>query len=119
MAPTDEEAVATARPYLEGKYAAYVEWGQSEVLPEGDTLRRAWAELTEGGRFVIGSPQTCAALIAEHVERLGVDEVICRVQWPGMPQRDALRSLRLLAEEVLPAVHARATHPPAAARGPA
>jgi len=108
VAPTDEEALTAARPHLESKYQAYVDWGQSEVLPQGDTLRRAWEELTGGGRFVVGSPETCATLLAEHVERLGVGEVLCRVHWPGMPQREALRSLRLLAAEVLPAVRAGA-----------
>lgn len=107
VAPTDQEAIETARPYLEGKYEAYVDWGQSEVLPPGDTLRREWEELTGGGRFVLGSPATCAAQISEHVDRLGVDHLICRVQWPGMPQEAVLRSLRLLAEAVLPAVVSR------------
>ncbi|QEC48419.1 LLM class flavin-dependent oxidoreductase [Baekduia soli] len=102
VAETDEAALAAARPYLEGKYDAYVAWGQSDVLPEGDTLRRAFAELTAGGRFVIGSPQTCAAILAEHVARLGVDHIICRAQWPGMPQEHVLRTLRLLAHEVAP-----------------
>ena len=102
VAPTDAEALAAARPYLQGKYEAYVDWGQSEVLPPGDTLRRAFEELTGGGRFVLGSPATCAALLAEHVDRLGADHIVCRAQWPGMPQEHVLRTLRLLAEEVLP-----------------
>lgn len=106
VAESDEAAMDAARPYLKGKYEAYVQWGQSEVLPGGDTLRREWAQLTAGGRFIIGSPETCAAQIGEHVERLGIDHLICRVQWPGMPQADVLRTLRLLATEVLPTVQA-------------
>ena len=108
IAETDEAAMDAARPYLQGKYEAYVEWGQSEVLPGGDTLRREWEQLTGGGRFILGSPETCAAQIRAHVERLGVDHLICRVQWPGMPQADVLRTLRLLATEALPAVRAAA-----------
>ncbi len=104
VAESDEAAMEAARPFLKGKYEAYVEWGQSEVLPGGDTLRREWAQLTGGGRFVLGSPETCAAQIRAHVDRLGVDHLICRVQWPGMPQADVLRTLRLLASEVLPAL---------------
>jgi alkanesulfonate monooxygenase SsuD/methylene tetrahydromethanopterin reductase-like flavin-dependent oxidoreductase (luciferase family) len=103
VAPTDEEAMAVAAAHLQDKYAAYVEWGQSDVMPGTDTLSRAWEELTAGGRFIIGSPETCARLIADHVERVGVTELICRVQWPGMDHALALRSLRLLAEEALPA----------------
>jgi alkanesulfonate monooxygenase SsuD/methylene tetrahydromethanopterin reductase-like flavin-dependent oxidoreductase (luciferase family) len=102
VAETDAAALAAARPYLQGKYEAYVDWGQSEVMPAGDTLRREWQELTGGGRFILGSPATCAAQLREHADRLGTDHVICRVQWPGMPQTDVLRTLRLLAGEVQP-----------------
>ena len=104
VAESDERAMRVARPYLEAKYSAYVAWGQSDVLPSGDTLRRQWEELTAGGRFVIGSPGTVAEMLREHERRLGADLVLCRVQWPGMPQEDALRSLTLLGEQVLPAL---------------
>jgi alkanesulfonate monooxygenase SsuD/methylene tetrahydromethanopterin reductase-like flavin-dependent oxidoreductase (luciferase family) len=107
VAATDEAAVEIARPYLKGKYDAYVEWGQSDVLPPTDTLRREFAELTAGGRFVLGSPETCVETLADHVDRLGADHFVCRLQWPGMPQRDVLSSMRLLAQEVLPALQAR------------
>jgi alkanesulfonate monooxygenase SsuD/methylene tetrahydromethanopterin reductase-like flavin-dependent oxidoreductase (luciferase family) len=107
VAATDEQALELARPYLKDKYDAYVEWGQSDVLPPADTLRREFAELTAGGRFVIGSPQTCAAILADHVDRLGADHFVCRLQWPGMPQQQVLHSMRLLAQEVLPALHER------------
>ncbi|HSK16709.1 MAG TPA: LLM class flavin-dependent oxidoreductase [Gaiellaceae bacterium] len=100
LAPTDEEALATARPYLAPKYAAYVDWGQGDVLPPTDTLRREWEEL-RAGRFLVGSPETAAAQIRE-LRGLGVTELVLRVQWPGMPQRDALRTLELLASDVLP-----------------
>jgi alkanesulfonate monooxygenase SsuD/methylene tetrahydromethanopterin reductase-like flavin-dependent oxidoreductase (luciferase family) len=104
---SDEAALEIARPHLKGKYDAYVDWGQSDVLPPTDTLRREFAELTAGGRFVIGSPETCVEILADHVGRLGADHFVCRLQWPGMPQRDVLASMRLLAQEVLPALRAR------------
>ena len=102
VAPSDEEALALARPYLTPKYAAYVDWGQSDVLPPSDTLRREWEEL-QAGRFIVGGPETAAAQIGA-LSDLGVTELILRVQWPGMPQRDALQTLDLLATEVLPRV---------------
>jgi len=104
VAPTGEEALRVARPYLHAKYEAYVDWGQSDVLPPADTLRRGFTELTAGGRFALGSPETCAAVLAEHVNRLGANHIVCRLQWPGMPQAQVLRSMRLLATQVLPAV---------------
>lgn len=107
VAVTDEAAVEIARPYLKSKYDAYVQWGQSDVLPRSDTLRREFDELTAGGRFVLGSPDTCVEILADHVARLGADHFVCRIQWPGMPQREVLSSMRLLAREVLPALRTR------------
>jgi alkanesulfonate monooxygenase SsuD/methylene tetrahydromethanopterin reductase-like flavin-dependent oxidoreductase (luciferase family) len=104
VAESDEEALACAAPYLKAKYESYVAWGQSEVLPEGDTLRREFDALTAGGRFILGSPESCATQLREHIERLGVDHIVVRVQWPGMPSEPALRSIRLLAGEVMPAL---------------
>jgi alkanesulfonate monooxygenase SsuD/methylene tetrahydromethanopterin reductase-like flavin-dependent oxidoreductase (luciferase family) len=115
VAETDERAMAIARPHLEGKYEAYVAWGQDEAMPGGDSLQQGWDALTGGGRFVLGSPETCARQIVELVTRLGVDHLVCRVQWPGMPQADALRTLRLLAEEVRPRVEAALSAPGSAA----
>ena len=55
---------------------------------------------------MLGSPQTCAAILADHIDRLRADHLVCKLQWPGMPQHEVLSSMRLLAQEVLPAVHA-------------
>lgn len=104
VAATDQAALEVARPYLKDMYDAYVDWGQSDVLPPADTLRREFADLTAGGRFVLGSPETCAATLSDHVDRLGADHFICRLQWPGMPQQQVLSSMRLLAQDVLPAL---------------
>ncbi len=100
VARTDDDALAVARPYLAPKYEAYVEWGQSDVLPPTDTLRRERDDLREG-RFIVGGPETAAAQIRA-LAALGVTELVLRVQWPGLPQRDALRTLELLASEVIP-----------------
>lgn len=103
VAATDEEALAVARPYLDRKYKAYVEWGQSDVLPPTDTLRREWEEL-RAGRFIIGGPETAAAQIREHRDRLGITHLLFRVQWPGLLHENAMRTLELLARDVLPRV---------------
>ena len=100
LAPTDEEAIAVAKPYLARKYEAYVDWGQSDVLPPTDTLRQEWDAL-HAGRFLLGGPETVLAQV-EALRTLGVTELVLRVQWPGLPQRDAMRTLELLASEVLP-----------------
>ncbi len=103
IAPTDEEALELARPHLDRKYRAYVDWGQSDVMPAGDTLRQEWETLRRG-RFIVGSPATALADALEHRDRLGLTQLIVRVQWPGLPPEHALRTLDLLAREVAPHV---------------
>jgi len=98
----DASALGAIRPFLEDKYKAYVQWGQSEVLPEGDTLRQGFEQLAGGGRFIVGGPETCARQLREHVERLGVTCFLCRFQWPGMPQELVLESMRRAAADVFP-----------------
>lgn len=87
--------------YLSPKYAAYVRWGQSEVMPEGDTLDRGWEDL-RAGRFLVGSPATVAGQLAELERRAGVTTLFLRAQWPGMDPAHTLRTIRLMAREVMP-----------------
>jgi alkanesulfonate monooxygenase SsuD/methylene tetrahydromethanopterin reductase-like flavin-dependent oxidoreductase (luciferase family) len=101
---SDEEAVRRARPFLVEKYATYMDWGQGEVLPKGDRLDAEWERLAAEDRFIVGSPQTCLRQALRHRDELGVTELICRVQWPGMPQDDALQAIELLGRGVLPAL---------------
>ena len=54
--------------------------------------------------FLLGDPGRVREAIARNRERLGVTTLIVRVQWPGMPQAQVLRSIRLLGEQVLPAL---------------
>ena len=100
VAATDEEAIAIARPHLGRKYETYVDWGQGDVLPPTDTLRQGWDAL-HARRFLLGSPETVLAQV-EALRTLGVTDLVLRVQWPGLPQLDAMRTLELLASEVLP-----------------
>lgn len=103
VAPTDAEALAVARPFLEPKYAAYVSWGQSEAMPTGDTLERAWDDL-RADRFLIGSPETVARDLRVLRDRVGATDLLVRVTWPGLPREHALRTIGLLGREVLPAL---------------
>jgi alkanesulfonate monooxygenase SsuD/methylene tetrahydromethanopterin reductase-like flavin-dependent oxidoreductase (luciferase family) len=100
LAAADEEAIAVAKPYLARKYEAYVDWGQSDVMAPSDTLRRDWEDL-HAGRFLLGSPETVLEQVRA-LGRLGVTELVVRVQWPGLPHDAAVRTLELLGREVLP-----------------
>jgi alkanesulfonate monooxygenase SsuD/methylene tetrahydromethanopterin reductase-like flavin-dependent oxidoreductase (luciferase family) len=95
VADTDEEAVAAARPFLEEKYAVYASWGQDA------RLATVWETLA-ADRFLVGSSETVLAGLEQHRERLGVTDLLCRIAWPGFDHRASMRTLELLAAEVLP-----------------
>jgi alkanesulfonate monooxygenase SsuD/methylene tetrahydromethanopterin reductase-like flavin-dependent oxidoreductase (luciferase family) len=54
-------------------------------------------------RFVIGGPERCIRQIRRFVDELGIDHVIFRLFFPGMPHDHIMAELRLLAGEVIPA----------------
>lgn len=101
VAPTRERALAEAGPYIAAKYRSFRDWGQDGVIPERAGFDLPFEEL-ERDRFILGDPEHCAAELARHVEELGVNHFIFRIQWPGMPQRLVRSSLELFTAEVAP-----------------
>jgi alkanesulfonate monooxygenase SsuD/methylene tetrahydromethanopterin reductase-like flavin-dependent oxidoreductase (luciferase family) len=55
------------------------------------------------GQAVVGDPEAVTERLARYAE-IGYTDVVLRLQWTGMPQEDVLRSIRLLGNEVLPAL---------------
>jgi len=101
VAPSDREALAEGRAFLERKYEAYRQWGQDEALPDGETFDLAIDDLAKN-RFVLGDPARVRDEIARYRERLGLTHIVFRLQWPGIERERVLRSIRLLGEKVLP-----------------
>jgi alkanesulfonate monooxygenase SsuD/methylene tetrahydromethanopterin reductase-like flavin-dependent oxidoreductase (luciferase family) len=54
-------------------------------------------------RFVVGTPDRCIEQIQSFRDTFGVEHLICRLYFPGMPHDHIMQELRLLAREVLPA----------------
>ena len=104
VAPSHEEAVETARPFLEAKYAAYAEWGQDRVLPGKESFRIAFDDLARD-RFILGTPDEVIAQIEERVRRLESNYLIFRMGWPGMEAAKILRVIDLVGRQVLPYFH--------------
>jgi alkanesulfonate monooxygenase SsuD/methylene tetrahydromethanopterin reductase-like flavin-dependent oxidoreductase (luciferase family) len=105
-APTREAALELARPYLSVKYEAYRAWGQDAALPDDETFDLPFDRLLEE-RFVIGTPDDCLRELTRWRDELGVDHFIFRPFWSGMPVDDALASMQLISDEVVPALRAR------------
>jgi alkanesulfonate monooxygenase SsuD/methylene tetrahydromethanopterin reductase-like flavin-dependent oxidoreductase (luciferase family) len=54
-------------------------------------------------RFLVGSPETVISQIQHFRESFGVDHLIFRLYFPGLPHAFIMDEIRLLAKEVLPA----------------
>ena len=96
-------ALEIAGPYLLGKYRDYAKWGQDKVMPDDTDFTRSLEELIRG-RFILGSPEDCYAELKPYWEELGSNHLIIRTHWAGMPLSPALQSMRLISDELLPAL---------------
>jgi alkanesulfonate monooxygenase SsuD/methylene tetrahydromethanopterin reductase-like flavin-dependent oxidoreductase (luciferase family) len=103
-------ALEQAGPYLGRKYQAYASWGQDAALPGEESFRKPLEELI-WDRFVIGSPEDCYEELRPCWEKLGVNYFIFRTDWAGMPLGLALSSMRLLSDELLPALRRLPANP--------
>jgi alkanesulfonate monooxygenase SsuD/methylene tetrahydromethanopterin reductase-like flavin-dependent oxidoreductase (luciferase family) len=86
-----KSAVEACRGPLEYKYAAYAAWELkgSTQMPFEEFVR---------DRFIIGDSAYVKDEIARYREALGVDHFVMRVQWPGLPQEQALGSISRLGQ---------------------
>ena len=113
VAPTDEEARADA----EGPERWYLDSFARSMRPDGlrglsETVRQQatasadrilalhWEEMVED-RLLIGSPETVRRKV-EELRALGVGELLCWMNFGGIPPEKARRSMQLFAEAVLP-----------------
>jgi len=95
-------AIELAGPYLQGKYRDYAKWGQDKVMPDKDEdFTQSFDELAKG-RFVLGSPEECYEQLKPYWEEFGVNHLLIRTNWAGMPLYNSLSSMRLISQELLP-----------------
>jgi alkanesulfonate monooxygenase SsuD/methylene tetrahydromethanopterin reductase-like flavin-dependent oxidoreductase (luciferase family) len=96
-------ALELAGPYLAGKYRDYASWGQDRVMPADESFDQELEDLVRD-RFVLGSPEECYEQLRPYWEELGVNHLVFRTHWVGMPLATALGSMRLISRELLPAL---------------
>lgn len=53
---------------------------------------------------IIGTPEECIETIKRYKDELPVNNLICRFKFPGISHEEAVRSMKLFVEKVLPAV---------------
>ena len=106
IAADDETAWEEVGPSLlyeyQDVYGDYDEIGHS-FESEG-TTEEAIEELREhaADRFIIGSPETAIAELERYREEVGIDDVILRMHFPGLDPEKSGKSMRLVAEKVMP-----------------
>ena len=105
LRPRSRRRAGAGRPFLRGKYADYARWGQDQAMPQDETFDQEFADLLRD-RFVLGSPEECFEQLRPYWEEFGVDHLVLRTHWAGMPAATALDSMRLISDELLPALHA-------------
>ena len=103
VAPSREEAIRLARPYLEAKYKAYRDWGQDKVMPASDHFNLDFEDLMKD-RFLFGSPAEVTEQILTLQRRFGVNTLILGIHWVGMPASLAMEQMQMISEQVFPAV---------------
>ncbi len=117
-AATEEEARKIAEApfmaYLDKTMEHFLQWGRGGDLPPGyewyaEASRKSqklgehmkFDYLAGNGMCLVGTPDT----ICENVKRYqeaGVTQVLCGTQFAGITQDQALSSMRLFAEQVIP-----------------
>jgi alkanesulfonate monooxygenase SsuD/methylene tetrahydromethanopterin reductase-like flavin-dependent oxidoreductase (luciferase family) len=104
IAATDAEAWQVAEAHLLAAYRdEYGNW-RHPIIGNDDAARVDSLEEMARDRFIIGSPESCIQQIARFVDALGINELILRLSFPGLPHERILAELRLLAGAVLPAL---------------
>ncbi|HLF04692.1 MAG TPA: LLM class flavin-dependent oxidoreductase [Dehalococcoidia bacterium] len=103
VAQDRETACLESQPYLGPKYQAYASWGQDKALPGQESFAVPYQDLARD-RFLLGSPEEVVQEIKRYEQTLGVNYLIFRMQWPGMPQAQVLRQIELMGREVIPLV---------------
>jgi alkanesulfonate monooxygenase SsuD/methylene tetrahydromethanopterin reductase-like flavin-dependent oxidoreductase (luciferase family) len=113
VAPTDAEALADAKEpqmwyrdsFIRSMSAEGLDGLHESVYRGAEaTIARlsaqTWENLLEDA-LIIGSPETVAGKIAQ-LEQIGVGEVVCWMNFGGIPPDKVRRSMRLFAREVIP-----------------
>ena len=104
IAESDEKARQLAEQHLLVSYRdeyASKQWKHPLIGAE-DSTPADQLEAISRDRFLLGSPDTVIMQLRRFQAAFGVDHLICRLYFPGIPHEFILNELRLLATEVLP-----------------
>ncbi|MGH7961494.1 MAG: LLM class flavin-dependent oxidoreductase, partial [Candidatus Binatia bacterium] len=102
VADTDEEALAVARSAHKDWYRSITKLWHDHNDHNVDRLF-AWEGAVEHETVIFGSPARVREQVARLVEGSGCNYMISAFAWGTLTHEQSLRSLRLFAQEVMPA----------------
>jgi probable F420-dependent oxidoreductase len=106
VSDNDDTAWQAGRESMINGYRNYLRWGHL-VDDEGKPIAPDRADLLEQivkERFTWGGPERCAADIEKLRETLRLDHLIMKMKFPGLSHQDAMKSIQLFGQKVLPRV---------------
>jgi probable F420-dependent oxidoreductase len=101
IAETEKEARTLAEEHIMVSYRREYAGGwkhpfiDASIATDLDTIKK--------DRFLIGTPDQVIRDLKPFVEQYGMNHLICRLFFPGMPHRHIMRELELISKEVMPA----------------
>jgi alkanesulfonate monooxygenase SsuD/methylene tetrahydromethanopterin reductase-like flavin-dependent oxidoreductase (luciferase family) len=107
VAETTAKAEAEARDGVMYLHAGmYGKWAKVRPLRDdkGDLVKDP-SEVTfesHRERFIIGDPDHCIREIKKYQSGIGMDHLVCWMQFPGIDPRKTEKSMRLFVKEVMP-----------------
>jgi alkanesulfonate monooxygenase SsuD/methylene tetrahydromethanopterin reductase-like flavin-dependent oxidoreductase (luciferase family) len=103
IADTRERAWELAEKYVMVNYRDEYGGGWKHPLIGSQDQTPVALEALSQDRFIVGNPDDCIKQIRHFENTFGVDHLICRLYFAGMPHDHIMAELRLLATEVFPA----------------
>jgi alkanesulfonate monooxygenase SsuD/methylene tetrahydromethanopterin reductase-like flavin-dependent oxidoreductase (luciferase family) len=123
VAETDERAREEARPHAEFFVNKLLKMPVEMLVPPGYTsiastkgllqakagltVDRTLEDLLEAGSFIAGSPATVRDRLLDAQRRIGFGNLLITVQFGTLPHDLTMNNIRLLAEQVVPALKAQ------------
>jgi len=105
VADTDAEAYRIAKPAYERWYANFAKlWREKGQTPPGAGYPPEFDELIRRSFCIVGSPQTVRDMIADQIEKSGINYLLCRLAFGSLSYEHSARSTELFAGEVMPRV---------------
>lgn len=103
IAETRERAWDLAEKYVMVNYRDEYGGGWKHPLIGSQDQTPVALDSLSQDRFIVGNPEDCISQIKRFEATFGVDHLICRLYFAGMPHDHIMTELKLLAQEVFPA----------------